>query len=148
MVKWPSMLAYSFLIESSSKLLVTRTGIKAWTSLISGLWFPWPIYMFFKWDLTLAHWTQVSNRCPLGYLLYSATQKVAGNYVIPLKIFRPSISPSFPDSNLSSFWPIVFKLCMDIDIGEEWFGISNGLNLFINNRVMVLDWCKNVVSRL
>ena len=30
------MLACSFLIESSSKLLVTRTGIKAWTSLISG----------------------------------------------------------------------------------------------------------------
>ena len=30
------MLARLFLIESSSKLLVTRTGIKAWTSLISG----------------------------------------------------------------------------------------------------------------
>ena len=30
------MLARSFLIESSSKLLVTRTGIKAWTSLIWG----------------------------------------------------------------------------------------------------------------
>ena len=30
------MLARSFLIESSSKLLATRTGIKAWTSLISG----------------------------------------------------------------------------------------------------------------
>ena len=31
-----SMLARSFFIESSSKLLVTRTGIKAWMSLISG----------------------------------------------------------------------------------------------------------------
>ena len=41
-----SMLALLFLIESSSKLLVTRIGIKAWTSSISGLWFPWPIYMF------------------------------------------------------------------------------------------------------
>ena len=30
------MLARSFLIKLSSKLLVTRTGIKAWTSLISG----------------------------------------------------------------------------------------------------------------
>ena len=30
------MLVRSFLIKSSSKLLVTRTGIKAWTSLISG----------------------------------------------------------------------------------------------------------------
>ena len=30
------MLARSFFIKSSSKLLVTRTGIKGWTSLISG----------------------------------------------------------------------------------------------------------------
>ena len=30
------MLAHSFFIKSSSKLLVARTGIKAWTSLISG----------------------------------------------------------------------------------------------------------------
>ena len=37
---------------------------------------------------------------------------------------------------------------MDIDIGEEWFGIANGLNLFINNRVMALGWCKNVVYGL
>ena len=58
--------------------------------------------------------------------------------------FRPSVSALFPDSNLNSFWLIFFKLCMDIDIGEEWFGIANGLNLFINNRVMALDWCKNV----
>ena len=57
---------------------------------------------------------------------------------------RPSVSASFPDSNLSSFWPIFFKLCKYIDIGEEWFGIANGLNLFINNRVMALNWCKNV----
>ena len=61
---------------------------------------------------------------------------------------RPSVSASFPDSNLSSFWLIFFKLCIDIDIGEEWFRIANGLNSFINNRVMVLDWCKNVISGL
>ena len=42
------MLTHSFFIESSSKLLVTRTGIKAQMSKISGLWFPWPIYMFFE----------------------------------------------------------------------------------------------------
>ena len=73
----------------------------------------------------------------------------AGYYVIPSENFeRLSVSASFPDSNLSSFWPIFFELCMDIDIGEEWFGIANGLNLFINNRVMALDGCKNIVSRL
>ena len=33
---------------------------------------------------------------------------------------------------------------MDIDIREEWFGIANGLNSLINNRIMALDWCKNV----
>ena len=114
------MLAHSFWIESSSKLLVTRTGIKARTNSISSLWFPWPICMFFffffffflllllllfKWEdvkyglwmikrsvfsvpgwlaksdvtahnsprplphFTLAHWSQVSDRCPLDDLL-------------------------------------------------------------------------------
>ena len=52
---------------------------------------------------------------------------------------HPSVSASFPDSNLSTFLPIFIKLCMDIDIGGEWFGIVNELNLFINNRVMALD---------
>ena len=65
---------------------------------------------------------------------------MAGYYVIPSEPFEcPSISASFSDSNLSSFLPIFFKLCMDIDIREEWFGIANGLNLFINNRVTALD---------
>ena len=58
---------------------------------------------------------------------------------------HPSISASFPDSNFSSFWPIFFKLCMNIDIREEWFGSANGLNSFINNRIMALDWCKKGV---
>ena len=53
------MLAHSFLIVSSSKLLITRTGIKARTSSILGLWFPWPIYMFFEMRFDLG---------TLGYL--------------------------------------------------------------------------------
>ena len=32
------------------------------------------LYVFFKWDLTLAHWTQVSDRCPLGYLFINFTE--------------------------------------------------------------------------
>ena len=48
---------FSLLIGSFWYFHVTRTSIKAWMSL-----------NFFKWDLTLAHWTQVSDRCPLGYL--------------------------------------------------------------------------------
>ena len=46
-----------FLIGSFWYFHVTRTSIKAWMS-----------SNFLKWDLTLAHWTQVSDRCPLGYL--------------------------------------------------------------------------------
>ena len=46
-----------FLIGSFWYFHVTRTSIKTWMSL-----------NFLKWDLTLAHWTQVSDRCPLGYL--------------------------------------------------------------------------------
>ena len=104
-----SMLARSFLIESSSKLLLTRIGIKAWWSSILGpirplilelLALEWRKFHTFEleylWSqlanldqilcvaswgwgkgcirfwgrLTLAHWTQVSDRCPLGYLLY------------------------------------------------------------------------------
>ena len=101
------MLAHSFLIESSSKLLVTRTGIKAQSSLNLGrirplilelLALEWRKFHTFEleylWSqlanldqilcvaslgwgkgcirfwarLTWAHWTQVSDRCPLGYL--------------------------------------------------------------------------------
>ena len=101
------MLACSFLIESSSKLLVTRTGIISWSSSILGqmrplilelLAFEWQKFHTFElnylWSqlanlsqilcvaslgwgkgcirfwgrLTLAHWTQVSDRCSLGYL--------------------------------------------------------------------------------
>ena len=60
--------------------------------------------------------------------LHPATQKVVGYYVIPSEnfeclSFRPSICPSALRFRTltCSFWPIFFKLCMDIDIGEEWF---------------------------
>ena len=75
-----SMLAPSFLIESSSKLLVTRTGIKARTSSNSGLWFPWPIYMFFEMRFDLGKWTPVCNRCLFGLLVLSIPQ-VGKRYV-------------------------------------------------------------------
>ena len=110
------MLACSFLIKSSGKLLVTRTGLKARLSSILGqirqlilelLALEWRKFHTFEleylWSqlanldqilcvaslgwgkgcirfwgrLTLAHWTQVSDRCPLGYLLFRCSiQKV------------------------------------------------------------------------
>ena len=48
---------------------------------------------------------------------------------------HPSVSASYPDSNLSNFWPIFFKLCMDM---EEWFGIANGLNSWITTELWPL----------
>ena len=59
-----------FLIGSFWYFHVTRTSIKAWLSL-----------NFLKWDLTLAHWTQVSDRCPLGYLFLFV-------HIIMLKILK------------------------------------------------------------
>ena len=61
------MLARSFLIESSSKLLVTRTGIKARTSMISGrirlltlelLVLEWGKFHTFELEY---HWGQLAN---------------------------------------------------------------------------------------
>ena len=102
-----SLLARSFFIKSSGKLLVTRTGIKAQSSSILGrirplilellalerrkfhtfeleyLWsqfanldqilcvasLGWGKGCIRFWGrLTLTHWTQVSDHCPLGYL--------------------------------------------------------------------------------
>ena len=68
------MLAHSFLIKSSSKLLVTRTGIKARMSLISGLWFPWPIYMFFEMRFDLGTLDSGERSLPFGLLVFFAVK--------------------------------------------------------------------------
>ena len=117
-----SMLACSFLIESSSKLLITRTGIKAGSSSILGriryiilelLALEWRKFHTFeleylwsqlanldkivcvaslRWGkgcirfwgrLTLAHWTQVSDRCPLSYLLTTSVCHDPGSNPCP-----------------------------------------------------------------
>ena len=64
-----SMLAYSFFIKSSSKLLVIRTGIKARKRSISGLWFPWPIYMFFEMRIDLGKFDSGERSLPFGLLV-------------------------------------------------------------------------------
>ena len=63
------MLAHSFLIELSSKLLVTMTGIKARTSSILGLSFPWPIYMFFEMRFDLGTLDSGERSLPFGLLV-------------------------------------------------------------------------------
>ena len=55
---------------------------------------------------------------------------------------RASVNAPFPCSHFSIFWPIFFRLCTEIGIGEEWYGIASWLVSFWNNRVMVLDVCQ------
>ena len=64
------MQAHSFLIESSSKLLVTRTGIKARTTSILGLWFPCPICMFFEMRFDLGTLDSGERSLPFWLLVY------------------------------------------------------------------------------
>ena len=72
------MLAHSFLNESSSKLLVSRTDIKARTSSISGLWFPWPIYMFFEMRFNLGTLDSGVQLLPFGLLVYPSHRSEKG----------------------------------------------------------------------
>ena len=66
-------------------------------------------------------------------------------FMRPIALFEcPSIRGSFPGSNFRQLTDF-FKLCIGIDIGEECYGIANGLILFKNNRVMALDLCKKCV---
>ena len=60
------MLAYSFLIKSSSKLLVSRTGIKAWSSSILGRIRPLILELLALKVMKISHfWTWISLK-PLG----------------------------------------------------------------------------------
>ena len=72
----------------------------------------------------------VNIRLYITVFLYPVTQKEAGYYVIHSEPFECLfVHPSelrFHTLNFSSFWPIFFKLCMDIDIRGEWFGMSMG----------------------
>ena len=45
----------------------------------------------------------------------------------------------------STFLPIFFKLCIDIGIGEDWYGIASGIISFKNNRIMALDLCPKCI---
>ena len=68
---------------------------------------------------------------------------VARYYVIPFGVcpsVRPSVRPCspFPIDNLSIYSRNFFKFCIHIVIGDEWYGILNGQNPSIFNRVTAL----------
>ena len=125
------MLACSFLIKSSGKLLVIRTGLKARLSSIFGqirqlilelLALEWRKFHTFEleylWSqlanldqilcvaslgwgkgcirfwgrLTLAHWTQVSDGCPLGFLLLKLSRLMTKPTKWSVRLVKTQIS--------------------------------------------------------
>ena len=138
------MLAHSFLFESSSKLLVTRTGIKAWSSsnlvqirqlILELLALEWRKFHTFEleylWSevgnldqilcvaslgwgkgcirfwgwLTLARWTQVSDRCPLGYLYFNFFRCLFEKF-LPI-LFNGTLN-AYAGCDLCPIWGYVF----------------------------------------
>ena len=74
---------------------------------------------------------------------------VSGYYVIPFGVC-PSVRPCspFPIDNLSIYSQNIFKFCMHIVIGDEWYGIVNGQNPSIFNGVTALFRIGKMVSGL
>ena len=81
------MLAHSFLIESSSKLLVTRTGIKSRTSSILGLWFPWLICMSFRMRFDLGTLDSSERSLPFGLLVLTKHVKYTYSYLFKCVLY-------------------------------------------------------------
>ena len=71
------------------------------------------------------------------------------NFVLKQQSYGPwcmskMLCASFPCSNFT-FLQIFFKLCVDIGIGEEWYGIASWIISFRNNRVIALDLCPKCI---
>ena len=94
------------------------------------------------------HHNRHHHHCPFYLIFLPRHTKSGGVLCYTLQtLSRPSairlsVSASFPCSNFSTFWPVFLKLCIDIGIGEEWYGIASRLISFWNNRVMALDLCQ------
>ena len=136
------MLARSFLIESSSELLVTRTGIKAWTFLISGLWFPWPIYMFFEIIFDLCTLDSGERSLPPGLIVCHACFRLSqcwkcqcfcstcfsmGDLGVQVSVrssVRPSVHPS--TFTLGVLWvELLLQFCTNLletlEVFSSWY---------------------------
>ena len=70
-----------------------------------------------------------------GVLCYTLRKKFA----LECPSVRPSVSASFPCSNLSIHRPFFFKLCIGVYIRKEWFGIEDGQISSNKYRVIALD---------
>ena len=83
-------------------------------------------------------------------LLYPATFKCRGIMLYLSVSVRSSVRPCspFPIDNLSIYSQNFFKFCIHIVIGDEWYGIVNGQNPSIFNRVTALFRIGKMVSGL
>ena len=109
-----SMLARSFLIESSSKLLVTRTGIKARKSLISGrirlltlelLALEWRKFYTFKLEYL---WDQLANLDQILYVAWLGVGKAS--IMFWGRLGQPLVSMATE----SPHWLIMGKWCLHL----------------------------------
>ena len=156
------MLAHSFLIVSSSKLLITRTGIKARTSSILGLWFPWPIYMFFEMRFDLGTLDSGERSLPFGLLVIAIawdetsilvtvhfSMKTFTSYVIGAKPWCGTMSAS--TNNVLCLMTCAWRwsrIAMTLSAGVPHSGcskISVRQNLISNIRKTSLIWYRIIM---
>ena len=108
---------------------------------------------FYVWTLQQIHMSNsdltLQLTCFIELLFIPRHTLVSGYYVIPFGVC-PSVRPCspFPIDNLSIYSQNFFKFCIHIVIGDEWYGIVNGQNPSIFNRVTALFRIGKMVSGL
>ena len=105
-------------------------------------WIPWII-------LAMPHSLRVlklSKLCLYG--CYTPPHFSVGVLCYTLRCLSVRPCSPFPIDNLSIYSRNFFKFCIHIVIGDEWYGIVNGQNLSIFNRVTALFRIGKMVSGL
>ena len=63
-----------------------------------------PFICFLKWYLTMAHWTQLSDRCPLGYILANSPAVIDWLYIFHITHLMVMTDLSSKSCKMLSFW--------------------------------------------
>ena len=58
-----------------------------------------------------------------------------------LDLFPKCIFGQYLKNQYTNFNKILHMHCIDVGVGEEWYGIASGISSFRNNIVMALDSC-------
>ena len=153
------MLARSFLIESSSKLLVTRTGIKARTSLISGRirlltleWLALEWRKFYTFELEYL-WSQLANLdqilcvaslglgkgCTMFWGRLGQNSGVHGNRKLPLTYNGENGASTFSQLLLirSFLYLLVTRTCI-----KSWTSLNFGQIKLLTTELAALERLK------